>query len=277
VRAFPQEAMLLCKPEKLPLGAAPLGVIAPAACAALTSSTSLCTLRLHNAELPWGAWLHMFPAGRQLSQLKALHLQDITPKLSDTDFEQLVRCATALTGLTLLRVLHTHVSLDALLQLSGLRELELWHLHGDSGARVMAQLTGLHRLHNDDANLSPAGLLRLTALKQLTNLHMHYSPDSWSLPRPVRLHTQVLCQQIVINTFHLLIPENNQASATSRCVCAVLYTETSLRACYCVKHAPTQGVRGRSIAASARPCARQDCTLLAECTCMHKAGKGGQG
>lgn len=186
--------MLLTKPEDMPLGAAQLGELAPAACTALTASSALRTLHIHSAELPEGAWLHMFPAGRQLPALKALHLQDITHKLSNTDFEQLVRCATGLTGLTLLRVLHTKVSLDPLLQLTGLRELELWHLHGDSGARVMAQLTGLRRLHNDDANLSPAGLLRLTALKQLTHLHMHYSPDSWSLPRPVKFQNQVcLC------------------------------------------------------------------------------------
>jgi hypothetical protein len=190
VRA-PQEAMLLLKPENLPLGAAPLGVLAPEACAALTVCSSLHTLHINNAELPSGTWLHMFPAGRQLSQLKALHLQEITHKLSDTDFEQLARCATGLTGLTMLKVLDTKVSLDPLLQLNELRELKLWHLHGDSGARVMAQLTGLRRLCNDDANLSPAGLMRLTALKQLTHLHMHYSPDSWSLPRPVKFQNQV--------------------------------------------------------------------------------------
>jgi hypothetical protein len=184
------------KPEDMPLGSTQQGELSPAACAALTASSALHALQLQHAELPEGALPCMFPAGRVLPSLRQLHLQDINPDLTrhclrDADLQRLVACATGLTGLTLLRCLHSGVSLEPLLQLPGLQHLELSHLHGDSGARVMAQLTVLRRLCNNDANLSPAGLMRLSALRRLTHLHVHCSAEAGALPRLVQLRSQV--------------------------------------------------------------------------------------
>lgn len=191
-----QDVLLQVKPEDMPLGSVQRGELSPEACAALTASTALHTLRLQHAELPEGALSCMFPAGRPRPLLRQLHLQDINPdltkqSLADADLQRLVCCAPCLTGLTLLRCLHSGVSLEPLLQLPGLEHVELSHLHGDSGARVMAQLAALRRLCNNDANLSPAGLMRLSALRHLTHLHVHCSAEAGSLPRLVQLRSQV--------------------------------------------------------------------------------------
>jgi hypothetical protein len=186
-----QEVLLLIDPEEQPLGSMQQGDLAPAACAALTASNVLHTLDLHHAELPPGAWAHMFPAGRRLPALRSLVLSDPDQRMTDAEFEQLVRCCPGLTGVTLLRALEWGVTLEPLLQLPQLQEIELRHLHGDSAMRLYEQMTNLRRLHNDDANVSMAGLSRLTALKRLTHLHMHCSPDQWSLPRPISISNQV--------------------------------------------------------------------------------------
>lgn len=191
-----QDVLLQVKPEDMPLGSAQQGELSPEACTALTASTALQTLRLQHAELPEGALSCMFPAGRPRPLLRQLYLQDINPdltkqSLADADLQRLVCCAPGLTGLTLLRCLHSGVNLEPLLQLPGLQHLKLSHLHGDSGARVMAQLTALRQLCNNDANLSPAGLIRLSALRQLTHLHVHCSAEAGSLPRLVQLRSQV--------------------------------------------------------------------------------------
>lgn len=245
---FAQDVLLQSNPEEMPLGSAQQGELTPAACAALTASSALHTLRLQHAELPEGAWLHMFPAGRTMPVLRQLHLQDTTQPLSDTDFELLVRCARGLTSLTLSRVLHSRVSLEPLLQLTGLKELELRHLHGDSGARVFAQLTCLRRLHNDDSNLSPAGLMRLTALKQLTHLHMHYSAESGSIPLPVKLSNQVSVQFVC-----LFVQRKEPTCRTSSCAtCAqfALLWQECLQHIACVQACPATACGVKAVCAA---------------------------
>jgi hypothetical protein len=190
-----QDVLLQANPDSLPLGSAPPKQLDPASFAALTASSNLHTMRVQGAELPQGAWQHIFPPKRQLQQLRELCLGHVSPALGDDALDQLVSSCPGLCVLNLSRVLHLSASLAPLLRLPDLRDLELKHIHGDSGARVLAQLTGLRRLVNDDANLSPAGLLRLTALTGLRELFMHYSADAWSLPRQVCLHSKVRCAE----------------------------------------------------------------------------------
>jgi hypothetical protein len=191
-----QDVLLQANPDSLPLGSPPPQQLDPASFAALTASSNLHTLRLQGAELPQGAWQHVFPPKRQLQQLRELWLGHASPSLGDETLEHLVSCCPGLCVLNLSRVLHSSASLAPLLRLPQLQDLELKHIHGDSGARVLAQLTGLRRLVNDDANLSPAGLMRLTALTGLRELLMHYSADAWSLPRQVCLHNKVRWQSV---------------------------------------------------------------------------------
>lgn len=178
-------------PGAMPLGSAPFRELAASSGGTLTASSRLRMLCITGAELPDGAWPHVF-RGSALPLLRQLSLSDVTPSLSESDLQLAVRCCPNLTGLTLLRSLQSGATLAPLLPLAGcLRELHLRHVHGDSGARVLAQFTSLQRLHNDDANVSPAGLMWLTALRSLTSLHLHYSPMAWSWPRPVSLTNKV--------------------------------------------------------------------------------------
>ena len=111
--------------------------------------------------------------------------------LCDADLEGLVCCCPGLTALELSHVLQQGVMLGPLAQLSGLRQLRLKHVHGDRAAGVLAQLTGLQLLHDDDAHLSRTGLLQLTVLRQLTQLRTHCSLSAWDLPRAVSFTNKV--------------------------------------------------------------------------------------
>lgn len=167
--------------------AAPQQQLDPAACAALTASTLLQRLHVSCATLPEGVWQHTFPTGRLLPNLRELQLSGITALLGDAELLLLVQACPGLTALLLKRALQTGVSLAPLLQLKQLRDLELQHIHGDSESGVLAQLTGLVRLHDSHGHLSAQGLLKLTALRQLTHLHIHCSSRHDWVPQLISL------------------------------------------------------------------------------------------
>lgn len=77
--------------------------------AALTASSKLQYLNITNitnSRLPTGAWQHMFAAGRQLPQLRNLHIAGVVQAASGahapyTGGTALVRCCPGLTRLAL--------------------------------------------------------------------------------------------------------------------------------------------------------------------------------
>lgn len=171
--------------------AAPQQQLDPAVCAALTASTLLQRLHVSSATLPEGVWQRTFRTGWLLPNMRELHLSGITALLGDAELLLLVQACPGLTAVLLRGALQAGVSLAPLLQLKELRDLELQHIHGDSESGVLAQLTGLVRLHDSDGHFSPQGLLKLTALRQLTHLHIHCSSRHDWVPQLISLSNTV--------------------------------------------------------------------------------------
>lgn len=166
---------------------------AAAADSVLTASSNLRQLDIAGCTLPTGVWQHMFPAGRQLLHLRALHISDVrgpsgpsaAPECSD-----LIRCCPCLQILHMERL---QCSAEQLVPLTRLNHL--WQLRvrpaGGSSQPGLQGLTRLLQLHLWDDS-GDAGLLL-----QLTQSHM-LIPDCQGLHVTAVASTATLhclCQQ----------------------------------------------------------------------------------
>ena len=161
-----------------------LGVAPAAAYAALTASTKLQHLGMCLCQMPAAAWQHIFPAARQLPQLRVLDLYGLHnswpfDNALAPEGSRLVSCCPGLQVLRMPYLLYTAELLAPLTGLSSLTELVL--RPGDSpdrhtpeeeaqGLDMVCRLTGLRRLSLDDPQDDSGLLLQLTQLKQLTYL-----------------------------------------------------------------------------------------------------------
>jgi hypothetical protein len=169
---------------------------------ALTASsnlTELCVCPALAAPVPLGAAEHMFPAGKQLSQLQGVSLStNAFPKCVDgassddedfpivegwlerSDLQRIFCSCPALQSLQIIGAVHDSYQSqgeiqDVLLQLpSSCTSLGIGgDACGDDWAGVVAQLTHLEDLLWDDAlDLTDEGVQKLTALTRLTKLHV---------------------------------------------------------------------------------------------------------
>jgi hypothetical protein len=161
----------------------------PADCAALTASSQLTHLQVYGWEgqpLPCGAVQHMFPAGRQRSQLQQLVLRGLEeswsegPYITTADLHSIVSACPALRCLGITGVLAAGADVSALLQLpSTCASLLLGgSAVGDEAAAEVAQLTQLTALEwSESSSLTDAGLQLLTALQALETLCVAGSDD----------------------------------------------------------------------------------------------------
>ena len=138
---------------------------------ALTASSELQHLDIHQCFLPAGAWQHVFPAGRQLPHLQSLVIDRVTMNSSiAAPGSSLVSCCPALQLLTMQDLQCSKELLGALPRLSRLTGLQMGVVDGASGREVLeqlCQLTGLMSL-GLDAPSDPQGLLLLAQLRHLT-------------------------------------------------------------------------------------------------------------
>jgi hypothetical protein len=159
----------------------------PVHCAALTASSQLTHLQIWrwvDQPLPGTAVQHMFPAGRQLSQLQQLVLSGAEEEDSEggcittDDLHSIVGACPALRCLSIPGVLAAGADVSALLQLpSTCASLALGgYAVGDEAAGVVAQLTQLTALDwSESPGLTDAGLQLLTALEALETLRVEGS------------------------------------------------------------------------------------------------------
>lgn len=100
------------------------GNLLAAAYATLTASSQLQHLDIPNSRLPVGVWQHVFPVGRQLSQLTCLNINWIDHPSSDAaaapEGSLLVGCCPALQCLSMRTLQY---STEYLTQLQGLTAL----------------------------------------------------------------------------------------------------------------------------------------------------------
>jgi hypothetical protein len=146
--------------------------------AALTASSKLQHLDVCHCTLPAGVWQHVLPTGRQLPNLQSLSIRgakqpgsyvDLTPEGS-----RLVSCCPSLQSLQIGFLRCSAELLTPLQRLSGLQTLKCTCNHATAGGlQAVCQLTGLRELDVwSTAHIKEDGLLlQLTQLKQLTCLH----------------------------------------------------------------------------------------------------------
>lgn len=168
-----------------------IGVPESLACfSGLTASSQLTALRMTDKArdaLPQHALEYMLPAGKQLQQLRVLHLEGAAGNstvqgcVSAADISSIGICCPALTELVLRSAVASGENVIGLAALqSSLQSLDVEGVgFGDEAAAVVAQLTNLHSLrwHNSGSPaLTETGLQQLTALKGLTSLMMISCP-----------------------------------------------------------------------------------------------------
>jgi hypothetical protein len=149
---------------------------------ALTASSKLHRLEFSSCRLPSGVWQHMFPAGRQLPDLRVLDISGIREPTGwnapAPDSSRLVSCCPALEHLDMRRLQYRTELLAPLTELSGLRTLLVAadDQEADTGLPAVCQLTGLRELYVWESSSAKHGLLlQLTQLQQLTAL-THIGP-----------------------------------------------------------------------------------------------------
>ena len=151
------------------------GDSSPASYSALTASSKLEDLDISWCKLPDGVWQHVFPAGRQLPQLRWLNLE-IPETQSNWPAEapgnsSLVSCCPSLQDLNIEGLQCTTELLVALRGLSGLRCLRVDTGEGVDALPADGPLTELRELFVACFSTSKEGLLlQPTQLKQLTGL-----------------------------------------------------------------------------------------------------------
>jgi hypothetical protein len=158
-----------------------------AAFSALTASSMLQHLSIRNCTVPAGVWQGMFPAGRQLQHLRALHISRVeTPSnqfVAPPAGSSLVRCCPGLQSLDLHYLPCSQELLEAVQGFSALHTLRLGRFIGATiSGKVfepLCRLTGLRELQLMQP-CGPDGLLLLTQLKQLTKLLIEDLTLQWS-------------------------------------------------------------------------------------------------
>lgn len=153
---------------------------------ALTASSHLTHLYMSSdvgQMLPPGAAQHMFPAGRQLPQLRCLDFSTNADEWEECCIDAaglaaIARCCPNLQQLKITGAWGSDADATALLQLpASCTELEVGGpAFTDAAAAVVAQLTHLQRLslHDAAAGLTDIGLLGLTSLRGLSSLAVCY-------------------------------------------------------------------------------------------------------
>lgn len=179
-----------------------------AAYTALTASSGLRKLCLVQAELPVGAWQHMFAGSRapKLEYFRHDLAWQMPQGVSAADIHSLhgaadaqhLACCTALQELSI--TLQPGAVPVPLQQLQALTSLTIGGVE-DAAAGCIAQLTCLVQLYIGNgsdrwlAELTPAGLLQLTTLRALTHLCVLAAENSAAAPVMVEGH-MVLFNQV---------------------------------------------------------------------------------
>jgi hypothetical protein len=141
---------------------------------ALTASSKLQHLDLEECRVPVGVWQHMYPAGRQLPQLRVLSVADAEHaayvSAAAPEGTRLISCCPGLQSLDLITLKYREGLLASLQGLSSLSKLSLNDM-GSEGHDV-CQLTRLKwlSLHEEEDEGGEGVLLQLTQLRQLTYL-----------------------------------------------------------------------------------------------------------
>jgi hypothetical protein len=231
--------------------------LAGPAYSALTASSRLAHLVIHELDLPAGVWQHVFPASHKL-----LHLTHLSPgwkfpaslarnlplAWSAADVSSLVSCCPNLCSLVDILLQHgPHVS--ELHKLSALTHLELQFPPSDaadftqslSGVAAITQLKALD-LELTQRGVPTACFLPLTSLTALTKLVMcegryHGTADHLlNLGTKVnlaRLHVVVLVHAAAMNSRHALYKGMVKHLPCIRCTVNSQYSAQSLPACMC--------------------------------------------
>ena len=157
--------------------------MAPAsAYSALTASSKLQRLALHQCNLPAGVWQHMFPAGRQLPHLQELDISWVNypDPAAAPEGSCLVSCCPGVRVLHMQELECSAELLTPLTGLIGLRELS-WgsDRRASAGLEVVCQLTGLERLSLRVYGEPGGLLLQLTQLQLLTHLKYQLFVSEW--------------------------------------------------------------------------------------------------
>jgi hypothetical protein len=159
--------------------------------AALTASSKLQHLDISECALPAGAWQHVFPAGRQLPQLRDLNITELERaaggEISAPEGRRLVSCCPGLQCLLMQAVQDSAELLVALRGLSGLRTLHWGDVHAgmdadiaQEGLQLVCQLTGLRKLEiNLPCEFDHGLVLQVAQLKQLTALTCRATEKFW--------------------------------------------------------------------------------------------------
>jgi hypothetical protein len=143
---------------------------------ALTASSKLQHLDISNCVLPTGVWQHVFPDGRQLLQVQWLDISWVTHTPDDSNsaaFEgnRVVSCCPNLKYLNILELQYGTEDLTPLQRLSRLQTLYIGTvLGGNEGLEAVCQLTGLRELELKGLDYGEGLMWQLTQLKQLTRL-----------------------------------------------------------------------------------------------------------
>jgi hypothetical protein len=149
---------------------------------ALTASSKLQELEISAGVVEGAAWAHVFPAGRQLSQLRMLSLgfgRDPDP-LDSTAIARLAICCPAVEYLVL-----TPAEDASLAPVRSLTALTHLHVGSVSPAVIRSDLAAMSQLQSLDVSVSgvaadgdaSSGLQHLVPLTALTRLtHLSSSP-----------------------------------------------------------------------------------------------------
>jgi hypothetical protein len=174
--------------------------------AALTASSKLQHLDISSCTLPAGAWQHLFPTGRQLPSLQSLNIGGVmqpSGAFAAPEGSCLVSCCPRLQSL---QMRFLQCSAELLAPLQGLSGLQLLHMSCPDITAIcrvlqaVCQLTGLRELGvwgpwriKDEGSL-----LQLTQLRQLTMLHipMGHNGDAIHLSGEIELQLVALAQLI---------------------------------------------------------------------------------
>ena len=152
--------------------------IAPASFSTLTASSKLQHLDISHCTLPADVWQHIYPNGRQLPRLQALHVSDVRQLKgvpAAPEGSRLVSCCPGLQSLHMQGLGRKAQVLSPLSGLSGLSELSLCPAAGMRSAQGLGevcQLTGLQRLTLWTDSEASDVFRQLTQLKQLTWLEV---------------------------------------------------------------------------------------------------------
>jgi hypothetical protein len=99
--------------------------------------------------LPADVWQHVFPDGRQLPHLQALHISELRQLKGAPAAPEGGGCCPGLQSLHMQGLCYRDQVLSPLSELSGLREVSLRPaagMHSAQGLGKVCQLTGLRRL-----------------------------------------------------------------------------------------------------------------------------------